>query len=245
MLVVYFQYDFHSVPHSRYITTPDQYELFKNEANTPGDVSIHIESTAHHNILSEVNYFLNSNAAEICFTDIRGNKISIIPKIKKAIGSFYTGGNNLLKMPTSYTKYEVRICGSATATPADINAILQWKSAEKILLIDQGEALFQLVLRVEELRNIHTLEVLTLGIHQHSYKSLYLHDFLYKMHGLKMIMFVADENMNEYEVNEFAVQQNVSNWTFETEVLPDRVIFRSVDHQGRKVKMPKPFMDIA
>lgn len=239
-MTVFFQSGYQSLPHSKYITTPDQYESFKNEANTPSDVSICIESTAHPNILSEVNHFLNSNAAEIRFIDVRGNKISILPKIKKAIGSFYSGGNNLLKMPTSYRQYDVRIDGSAMATQADINAILQWKSAEKILLIDQGDILFKLMLRVDELSNLHNLEELTLKIHQQSFESLYLHDFLYKLHGLKKIEFVADSSMTEYELNEFVAQQNVSNWSFETEVLPDRVIFRSVDHLNRKRMYPLP-----
>lgn len=83
-------------------------------------------------------------------------------------------------MPTTYTQYEVRIDGFATATPADINAILQWKSAEKIVLTDQGDLLFKLMLRVDELSNLHNLEELTLGIHQQSYKSLYLREFLNK-----------------------------------------------------------------
>lgn len=60
-----------------------------------------------------------------------------------------------------------------------------------------------------------------------------------------MIEFVADSSMKEYEVREFAEQQNVSSWRFETEVLADRVIYKSIDYFMRKrtYPMPKPVVE--
>lgn len=71
---------------------------------------------------------------------------------------------------------------------------------------------------LDELKQIATLQELSLGIQRHSYKWLNVHPFLYKMHELKMIEFVAEPNMTENEVEIFASQQIVSNWRFETKI---------------------------
>lgn len=78
--------------------------------------------------------FHSGYAAGTKYTDPSGNSIEFFPADKK-IRVSCKGAANLANLPVEYEYYELIFDGTSIYTPADIEAVLKWKAAKKVLML--------------------------------------------------------------------------------------------------------------
>lgn len=123
-------------------------------------------------------------------------------------GRFVHGGNHLANLPRDYLIYDISLRQNAIVTADDIGAILTWKSAQTIKIIDNANLAYDLSLRMHELNDKIVLEKFILTVQHHSYKQLDVRLFLSKMDIFGYMEFQASVDMTPGEMAKFSVSQN-------------------------------------
>lgn len=119
------------------ITTPQLYKQF-----TAGDfdgqyATVSITSGAYRDILTQAKVLGGNVNPKIVLRDEHGSTIELFTT-EKRVKAEYKGACNFVNLPTDYQWYEILSEGNAHCEPADVNAMLKWKSAEKVTLVFAG-----------------------------------------------------------------------------------------------------------
>lgn len=119
------------------INTPQLYEQFTAGQFDGQYTTVSITSGAHRNILAEAKLFGGNVNPKIVFSDEQGNSIELFTT-ERRVKAEYKGASHLVNLPIDYEWYEILFEGSAQYAPADVDAMLKWKTAEKITLVFAG-----------------------------------------------------------------------------------------------------------
>lgn len=191
------------------ITDPATYRRFKQREIYTLDESIRIEQSAHPDILSEVKYFLNASNHRIQFveTETRQNEIELNPLVGGILAFFEAGQNLTVNIPNGLKSYYLRLRSSATLTDTDLDYIVTWTKATRLLIFDGDVAALGLYKRVEALRTIEDLRVLYLFLPRIALEHITFEPFFRNLERLQHIEFYFEESILLGEIEEFVDQQ--------------------------------------
>lgn len=156
----------------------------------------------------EPKYFENSPFEQVIFSDKYGNKIIIYPQTKSAWALFKEGTAHLTGIPQMYKEYFITFGLSVTLTADDIDAILQWRCATNLRIIDHNDLVYKLMQQIEAMSNMNVLESFSLSLNGDSYAKLSVKPFLEKLRSLRHAHFTA-ETLTYNEIDEFINRQEV------------------------------------
>lgn len=117
---------------------------------------VYVVPSAHPDILNEISSFAQSDLREIHFSDLLGNRFQLRPAEKIAMAKLTFSQGLLRFLPKNYRSYII-FNGEAIA-PSDIDAMMQWKSAERIQIEDQSDAATELERRSSRLSQLTKLK---------------------------------------------------------------------------------------
>lgn len=186
---------------------------------------------------------LDSPHSQVRFYDENENEAILMLHEDRAVARVANGDNMLAKLPASYRTYDIRYeSANATATAtADLDAILSWKLARQISVKDHSDVAIDMMRRYKELRNLAMLHKLTLVVQRHSYKRLFVRQFLNHVSQLSEVEFVAGEGMTREALQEFVDQQEPP-YAYEALLAGDRVIYKNAFYwSAAKIKVWKKF----
>lgn len=146
------------------------------------------------------------------FTD-GDNEITINPHKQEIQAVFMSGENLTLRIPSNYRVYSVKFDGAALVKVEDVDNILQWKNATTMNLLDNNDLAFDLMQRIEEMREIQYLEQLELSIPRTLYSNFEIQLFLYKLPTLKKVTLKATHLTDDEYVEFFDKQICLGGWS--------------------------------
>lgn len=192
------------------ITTPEQLEQFKEHKIGTESVVVHIESTAHPDVLAQAKHFDNFQNAEIHFKAADGNTIEISPRYHR-VNAHFTNGINLMAqyLPQNYKEYEIRYERQADLTAADLDALYTCSNAEKVSLSDAFHVDGDLEYRVDGLKHMTKLHTLSVNIAMPRYPTVQMTPFLVNAPALKIVEIVMPSSMTWNQQKLFANSQQV------------------------------------
>lgn len=211
------------------IKTPEQFEQLKAGKIGGSYLAIFIEPSIHPDIFSEIKQLSHDKHREVRFYDEHENEAIIYPKDGRVVATLVDGKGLLSYLPCDYRFYEVHSDRNVLTTSADIDAIVQWKIARQITLINDNpldESTVQLFERVAELRALANLNRLILTVHSKSYRKLDVRRFLNHLPMLNAVEFVAGVDMTQQEFQEF-VDHQAQPYAYDKFVEIDRVIYKN------------------
>lgn len=94
--------------------------------------------------------FLTSYQA-LHFHDIHNNYLRLSPKAQSVYGRFVSGKEILACLPRNYVSYELSLGKDVVITTEDIEAMLTWREAKRILITDMANLAYDLCLRIDEM----------------------------------------------------------------------------------------------
>lgn len=163
--------------------------------------SISVEPTAHPDTLNEITSFAGSDLREIHFFDHIRNRFELRPAEKIALVKLTFSQGLLRFLPTNYRSYII-FNGEAIA-PSDIDAMLKWKSAERIQIEDQSDAAEQLERHSQRLSELTKLKKFGVSV-----------QFLYEVRNLlkalthvQVVEFYLGEFWDEEMLHEYYQKQ--------------------------------------
>lgn len=141
------------------ISTPKEYEQLKSGEIGHIHRYIFIKPSANQNALRDIRFFANSNLNEIHFSDEMGNRFHLRPAERFAGARLIFSEGLLRFLPNDYRNYAI-FNGEAMSS-RDIDAILEWKWAEKIQIESESDAAEQLERshKLGDLKNLKRLGV--------------------------------------------------------------------------------------
>lgn len=129
------------------IFTPQDYALFKNGHLSRDVTAIKCFPSAGCSF-PEISQYASS--VDITFMEGNGNMINTFARSRK-VQAFLVNGQSFLEfLPHDFSTYSITINGGTIVTPADVNAILQWKSAKMIQITDNKNLALTLLLHINE-----------------------------------------------------------------------------------------------
>lgn len=134
------------------------------------------------------------------------DRIHLFTRWKEVWTKLITNGNAILNLPPNYTGYEVFLGKETTITSHEIDYILTWTNAERLLLGDRGNLAYELFKRIDELQAFKHLYKFELTIQRSSYQHINLIEFVKKLPLLKIAHFRAT-SLSPEEFNEFIHKQ--------------------------------------
>lgn len=138
----------------------------------------------------------------LTFEDAFKNEIHITPSRKEARTFFHAKTDLLAGMPVDYTDYIITFLGSAVASNADIDKILEWKNAKNLRVFDGGDAAYRLLQRIDELAEMKELQWFLCNINRQTYKQINVRLLWGKIKSLEYASFTGSE-LSEAELKEF------------------------------------------
>lgn len=211
------------------IKTPEQFEQLKAGEIGATYLAIFLEPSIHANILNEVKQLSHDKHREVRFYDEHENEAIIYPKMNSVVATLVEGRKLITYLPTDYQYYQVHSKSNVLTTSADIDAILQWRTAKQITLINDNpldESTVELFQRARELSALSQLNKLILTVHSHSYRKLDVNFFLNRLPSLSAVEFVAGNEMTTEEFHEF-VDHQAQPYAYDQEVEAGRVIYKN------------------
>lgn len=170
-------------------------------------------------MLQQAQYFANSPLSlyfEAITPNGSKNKIHIHQFGTKAEIKFREGPNPLGSIPTNFKAYSVRYESPAEPTDENIDAILQWKQAERLYIQDNGTTIFELFQRIDELGELTKLYELGVYINANTYDKVDVATLINVLPSLRTLS-VHKQNMNVIQFEEFKTKNVIpSNWYMDT-----------------------------
>lgn len=111
-----------------------------------------------------------------------------------------------LHLPLNYTGYEVFYGAGIAVSSTEIDYILSWTTAERLLIADRSDVAYDLYKRIGDFQRFKHLRQLGLTIHRQSYKKIDVSVFLNSLPALARAHFRATALTKE-EFDEFVRQQ--------------------------------------
>lgn len=121
--------------------------------------------------------------------------------------SFSTGENLTLGLPDNYNEYNIVYYNKTIATNADIDYMLQWKSAVRLEIWGVPSISWALSKRIDEMRDMKHLQRLAFNINAKD-RILDVRPFLEKLPSLKSVSFYGP-SMTDVELEAFVHSQNI------------------------------------
>lgn len=182
------------------ITTPEQFEQFRDH-HIGADVDIvHIESTAHPDLLSQVKHFDSFPNAEIYFRGEDANIIQLFPRTRSVVAHFSTGLNQLTRyMPHAYKDYNIQYYHKAIMTPVDLETLFTYAHAESVHI---GNAFYvdgDLQYRVEGLKHMTKLRALFVTIAMPKHAKVQMAPFMVHGPALEIVHIIMPSSMTSHQ----------------------------------------------
>lgn len=192
------------------ITTPEQLEQFRNH-HIGADVDfVHIESTAHPDVLSQVKFFDNFPNAEIYFRANDSNAVHLLPRVRGVAAHFSTGVNQLTRyIPYSYKNYNIQYEHKAIMTPVDLDTLFTYSEAETVHIGNSFYVDGDLAGRVEGLKQMTKLKTLVVSIAMPKHHLVQMAPFLMHAPALEIVNIIMPSSMTSHQQQMFADGQQV------------------------------------
>lgn len=217
------------------IVTPVQYEQFKSGDIGKGYDVVRIESTAHPHILLEPKYFWNASSREIHFSDADGNRIALYPKWQAVLTFLRSGENLTLGIPTNYKDYRIMSVNEAKISLSDLDNILQWKNAIRLDISDRSDVPYLLSQRINELKAMEQLKLISLYIDRNSFQRLCVKPFLVELKSVESVNFLTG-SLDENEFQDFVTRQgSLGEKQWKLEIRDRLIIYRKESHQVQHI----------
>lgn len=194
-------------PNRLIIKTPEQYKQLENGEISHEYDTIIIEASAHPNVFSLPKHYWNAPWSSMFFVNGK-DRIHLFTRWKEVWAKLITNGHPILNLPHNYTGYEVFLGKETTITSHEIDYILTWTNAERLLLGDRSNVAYELYKRIDALKAFDHLYKLELTIQRNSYNHINLIEFLKNLHSLKIAHFRATSLSTE-QFSEFIHKQRV------------------------------------
>lgn len=196
---------------------------------------IEITSKAQPFILLEPQYFANSKYEAIQFISLgrdTNNSITIYPLRRTVQVLFTEGVNSMHGVPKNYSVYNVEFRYPATANEENNNAIIQWKEATELRVVDQGDVSAGLYRRADELSQLKELWLLNLCMNVTTYENIMVAKFINNVVKLRSLSItITSAHMSNNQMREFMLKNKIpSNWNEAISFGFREVYYRKVNH---------------
>lgn len=114
----------------------------------------------------------------------------------------------MANLPKNYREYSIVLEKGVVVTPADIDAILTWRTAEVLEINDNADVAYELSLRPTTKQRVLTSIVFT--VQRHSYKALKVNSLVDKYLTQQGMLFRPAFHMTPEEMKEFVANQSGS-----------------------------------
>lgn len=182
------------------------YELLKQGNFDNIYPAIIVTGDAHPAVLLQPQHFANATSFDVmAFLGRLGAGkygIHIFPQTMRADMFFFKGENPLDGVPNHYVKYRIQYIYSSMPSVENIDSILQWTHAQKLEIIDRDDLTISLFRRVNEMRKLKQLRVLTLHVDADTCEEINVAAFINNLASLREIKFLGRE-MTFKQVEEF------------------------------------------
>lgn len=188
------------------IKTPEQYKQLENGEISPDYELVIVEATAHPDIFSLPKKHWKAPWLGLYF--VSGNdRVHLFPRTKALWSIFQTATNATLGLPANYKGYELLFGNAVDVSTNEIDYILTWESAERLLIFDRSNIAYVLSQRITY-KTFRNLGLLELNIQRDTYKIIDVNVFLRNMRSLKVANFRASA-LTQEEFDEFVRWQKV------------------------------------
>lgn len=192
------------------VQTPEQYEQLKAGLFGYNYAHVLIGEGAGPHIFQDIKKFAVSEYNSIHFADKMGNKFHVKPAEKLAFADLHFSQGLLRMLPTDYTQYII-FHGDALS-PTDVDAIMQWKQAERIQIEGESDVASQLERRA--FNGLTNLKKIGIAV-QFGYV---IRPLLNKLSHIPVVEFYMGSFWDEEMVDEYASSQ-INLLSYRKEVL--------------------------
>lgn len=141
------------------------------------------------------------------FHDTHNNYLRLSPKAESVYGRFVQGKEILACLPRNYVSYELSLGKDVVITTEDIEAMLTWREAGRIMVTDMANLAYDLSLHIDEMPKKWHLERLVLTVQRHSYKELNVKKLLDQVSMIGSARFEASPSMTADDLIAFYSKQ--------------------------------------
>lgn len=183
------------------IDTPEKYAKLRNGQIGSFFNIVTVKSGAHPQVLEQPKFFGNAIYFRMNFIDEHNNKITLKPRRygKTTEASFTTGVHTLHGLPTNHKVYSIRFINNSNATVDSVQAIIQWKRAKEIKIVDDCDIVTNVLKIVNQFSESNSLERLTLKLYHKTHKQFNVTPFLTELSSLKIFYLDAKSlTLEEY-----------------------------------------------
>lgn len=191
------------------VTDPITYEQLKAGTINLGSYITVFESAKANLLRTEPKFFTGRRfkIVRFIYRDFEYNLISLRILESKVSTDFQLGTNLTLGLPNAFNDYTLKFTQLALVSDADLDYILTWTEATRLVIADNSNAVVRLLWRVDDMRALNNLKFLGLTVQKANLERMRLEPFMQTLDTVKHMEFVFDRDISKQEMEAFLAEQ--------------------------------------